>query len=383
VTPGTTGTARPGIGEDGVSPALLSKGQHLMLRTARRRTARRRTAALAAVALSTLVVTALPATAEAGTGSVTLLSSVDVAGAQAAATYWTPARMAAAVPVDGPDVSAADLAGTAGAVTAPAAPRAAAAPRAPGSRETLAGGPAVVRGTRAATVRVATPWTGAAPVTRRVGKVFFTRGSMPYVCSGSSVDSRNASVVVTAGHCATEGGVASTNFVFVPGYRNGQRPAGTWPAQQLFTTPEWSGGDQDSAAALDDDVAFAVVTPQAGRTLAASVGSFAITFGDTASPVTVFGYPVSTRDDGETLKYCRGQRFADTSGTTDRGTKCTMAGGSSGGPWLAGFDPVQGTGTVASVVSFSYRDDATELFGPAFGPSVQAAYTKASTAVLS
>ena len=354
-----------------------------MLRTARRRTARRRTAALAAAALSTLVVTALPATAQAGTGSVTLLSTVDAAGAQAAATYWTPARMAAARPVDGPDVTTTGVAVASEAAAAATAPHATVAPQAAGPRRTLAGGPTVARGKRAAAVAVATPWTGAAPVTRRVGKVFFTRGSLPYVCSGSSIDSRNASVVVTAGHCATEGGVASTNFVFVPGYSNGKRPAGTWPAQQLFTTPEWSGGDQDSAAALNNDVAFAVVTPQGGRTLAASVGSFAITFTDTASPVTVFGYPVSTRDDGETLKYCRGQRFTDTSGTTDRGTNCTMAGGSSGGPWLAGFDPAAGTGTVASVVSFSYRDDPRRLFGPAFGSSVQAAYTRASTAVLS
>ena len=42
-----------------------------------------------------------------------------------------------------------------------------------------------------------------------------------------------------------------------------------------------------------------------------------------------------------------------------------------------------GTGTVASVVSFSYRDDPSRLFGPAFGAPVQAAYAKASTAVLS
>jgi len=365
-----------------------------MLRTARRRTARRRTAGLAAVALATLVATALPTTAEAGTGSVTLLSSVDVAGAQAAATYWTPARMAAATPLDGPDVTTAGVAGALaalGAATAPAAPRASSSPQATGGRspqatggrETLAGGPTVGRGTRAAAVAVARPWAGAAPVTQRVGKVFFTQNSLPYVCSGSSVDSGNASVVVTAGHCATEGGHASKNFVFVPGYGNGKRPFGTWPAQQLFTTPEWSGGNQDGATALNNDVAFAVVTPQGGRTLEAAVGSFPISFTDTTSPVTVFGYPASARDDGETLQYCRGQRFADTAGTTDRGTNCTMAGGSSGGPWLAGFNPATGTGTVASVVSFSYRDAPTQLFGPAFGPSVQAAYAKASAAALS
>ncbi|NIZ93414.1 trypsin-like serine peptidase [Kineococcus rubinsiae] len=362
-----------------------------MLRTARRRTARRRTAGLAAAALSTLAVTALPTAAEAGTGSAsgsaTLLSSVDASGVQAAESYWTTARMAAAVPLDGPDVTTQGVAGALGlraGVGAPAADTDAApggvAPSA--GRTPLAGAP-VVRGTRAPAVKVARPWTGAAGVTQRVGKVFFTRAGMPYVCSASSVDSRNASVVVTAGHCATEGGVPSAKFVFVPGYANGLRPFGTWAAQQLISTPEWSGGDPDSAAALNGDVAFAVLAPRNGRTLAATVGSFAISFSDTTSPVSVFGYPVSTRDDGETLKHCRGQRFADTAGTTDRGTNCVMAGGSSGGPWLAGFDPATGTGTVTSVVSFSYRDNPNALFGPVFGPSVQAAYTKASTAAVS
>ncbi|NAZ84056.1 hypothetical protein GTR02_19810 [Kineococcus sp. R8] len=368
-----------------------------MLRTARRPARRRRGAALAAVVLSSLAVTALPASAQAASGvvggSATLLSTVGAAGAEAATEYWTPERMAAAIPVEGPAVSTQGVAAAVGALTgrtaapAPAAPRTAApeAPRADDGRSTLAGTPGVVRGTRATagTVAVATAWAGPAAVTQRVGKVFFTRGSLPYVCSASSVDSRNGSVVVTAGHCATEGGRASTNFVFVPGYRDGQRPHGTWAARQLFTTPEWSGGDQESAAALNNDVAFAVLAPRSGRTLAATVGSFPIDFADSTSTVTVFGYPVSARDDGETLKYCAGLRFADTSGTTDRGTNCTMAGGSSGGPWLSRFDPVAGRGTVTSVVSFSYQDDPSRLYGPAFGSSVQAAYAKASVAAVS
>ena len=49
-------------------------------------------------------------------------------------------------------------------------------------------------------------------------------------CSGTSVDAPNLSVVFTAGHCVDEGGPQgrwfSRNWVFVPGYHDGERPFG-------------------------------------------------------------------------------------------------------------------------------------------------------------
>ncbi len=56
------------------------------------------------------------------------------------------------------------------------------------------------------------------------GKVFFTIPSGPeagdYVCSRTALNSRNRSVVWTAGHCVfdTDGRVFATNWVFVPGF---------------------------------------------------------------------------------------------------------------------------------------------------------------------
>ena len=69
------------------------------------------------------------------------------------------------------------------------------------------------------------------------GKVFFSDGSANYVCSGTALTSGNESVVWTAGHCVNEGpGAFYTNWAFVPAYKDGARPYGTWTARTLLTT---------------------------------------------------------------------------------------------------------------------------------------------------
>ena len=83
------------------------------------------------------------------------------------------------------------------------------------------------------------------------GKVFFTLGGTDYVCSGTSLDSSNGSVVWTAGHCVNEGpGAFATNWAFVPAYRDGAAPHGTWTARTLLSISQWAnGGDISSTSA--------------------------------------------------------------------------------------------------------------------------------------
>ena len=379
------------------------------------RRSRRLTAAPAAALASTVAAAALalagapsagavdvPAGAGATASSLsspTTLSSVDEAGQQAALDYWTPERMAAARPATA-DVSASSaLAGSpSGDGTAPIAPQAGqtapdaltdAGPdeAADPARSTLAVGeaPRVTRGQRAAApvvtggaVSASATWTGAGPVTAKVGRLYFTQAGTNYECSASSVDSANESVVVTAGHCLTENGAASTNVMFVPGLAGGSEPFGRWSATKLFTTSQWRTGNQVKAEALNYDVGFAVLARKGGKSLADTVGTLGIGFDAPLDRVTVFGYPGhGATSDGYTLKYCTGWRFTDTK-TTDQGTACSMAGGSSGGPWISGFQPEAGTGTVTSVVSFSYNDAPQLLFGPLFGSVVRGVYQQAS-----
>ena len=319
-------------------------------------------------------------------GTATLLSTVDGAAQQAAQDFWTPERMASAQPAGRVvEQGAAAPASTAGADTT-SGPSAA-------TRSTLAAGdaPRIGRDPRrtadvvtGAAVSVGTPWTGTPDAVKAVGRLFFTQGGGNFECSASSVRSAAGNVVVTAGHCLTENGVASTNVVFVPGLAGTSKPYGSFSATRLFTTAQWKDQDQTAAAALNYDVGFAVVgNSTTGRTLADTVGAFDIGFTPALDRVTVFGYPGrGAKSDGSTLQFCTGTRFTDVASnsdaTTDRATLCAMAGGSSGGPWLSGFDPAKGTGTVTSVVSFSYNNAPDVLYGPLFGDVVAAVYHEAA-----
>lgn len=278
-------------------------------------------------------------------------------------TYWTRARMAAAVPAEQ--------------LATPPGTRFA-------RRAALAGYLRQVAAGRAAAltpVDTGSPWSRGGLLTRTTGKVFFTLADTDYVCSGSAVTSADRSTVLTAGHCVydPQGGVWARNWMFVPGYASGTAPHGLFVADHLATTAGWRAtGD------FDDDVALVDVGPRGdGRLLTDAVGSQRIGFdAPRGRPAVAVGYPAEAPWDGETLIGCSGplrqDRRADPSftPTTDQGMACTMTGGSSGGPWLTDLDPRSGRGTVTSVTSFGYTDQPGVLWGPYLGSVARAMYDR-------
>jgi hypothetical protein len=218
-------------------------------------------------------------------------------------------------------------------------------------------------------------WTGAGSVVRTTGKVFFSLGADDYVCSGSAVASPDRSTVLTAGHCVVdpESGTSATNWVFVPGYRDGTAPHGLFAATHLVTTTGWA-----TAEDFDVDLGFADVGRNAaGVRLGDAVGGQKIAFGTPRGRDTyAFGYPAVSPWTGERLVACSGRVVQDTSPppSTDQGLTCTMTPGSSGGPWFSDFDPRTGTGTLTSLTSFSYLEQPGVLWGPYLGAEAQALY---------
>ena len=207
------------------------------------------------------------------------------------------------------------------------------------------------------------------------GKVFFTLGGSNYVCSGSSTTSNNHDVVATAGHCVNEGpGAYATNWAFVPAYDDGARPYGTFTARSLVTTSQWANSGD-----FDYDVAFAVMNPVGGVDLTDTVGSQGIGFNlARGSYMYSFGYPAANPYDGTDIAWCHGTVIQDTfGGSQDQGLNCNMTGGSSGGPWFAGYSETSGVGTLNSVNSFGYTSLRDYMWGPYFGSVAQSAYNTA------
>src|SRR5919204_1033968 len=103
--------------------------------------------------------------------------------------------------------------------------------------------PAGVDATPASLPNGGAAWTAGGAVTTTVGRVFFTYQGRTASCSGDAVTSANRSVVITAGHCVKLQGAWHTNWVFVPGYANGNAPYGTWTAKRTMATPQWAASE--------------------------------------------------------------------------------------------------------------------------------------------
>jgi hypothetical protein len=315
------------------------------------------------------------------TGIVAVGSSAAAPGAKpehgAVVAYWTPDRVAHAVPRD---ISPKNF-----------RPQAGKPPGAGGG----GGG------------NTGSAWTGSGVVKQRTGKVLFTMAGVDYVCSGTAAtdSSTSRSLVLTAGHCVYDetNHAFATNWMFVPDYEDGgsivTNPNGShsftcdttlygcWTATSLVTTTAWANGGA-SLAGFNDDYAFAVVGA-GGKTgesnqLDATVGATPLAF-NIAHPTQVysFGYPQASPYDGQKLIYCSGNDIADTwGGTTDFGLNCNMTGGSSGGPWYVGFGAAGSQGSLNSVNSFKYTAGkfAKYMFGPYFDAYTQRTYTAAQSA---
>jgi len=217
-----------------------------------------------------------------------------------------------------------------------------------------------------------------------VGKIFFTLGATDYTCSGTLVRSRRAYVVLTAAHCVTNGrGQWAVDWTFAPDYSGGAEPYGQYTARRFFVSPRWKG----PADSERYDVAFVRVAPaarygpQARRPRAPTGLPIRFAASQTA-PVEarayVFGYPALRPYTGLYPNYCAG---AAVSSVTRRGSAriaCAMTAGDSGGPWLTGFSPQTGTGTITAVTAYKLSGDLRTLYGTVLGPIARALYLRAS-----
>lgn len=268
--------------------------------------------------------------------------------AAALARYWTPERMANAVSLD-----------KKAAPSRPDAARKAAPTGKPGTTPAASGR----ADTRAPRINESAA----------VGKVFFTNPSNggTYACSASALNSDSKQMVVTAGHCVHggSGGTWMTNWVYVPRYRAGARPFGTFAAKQIRTFNAWINSSD-----LRRDVAMVTTWPLNGNKVVNVTGGHGMSWNfSRTQPITILGYP-GNFGSGESQWACTGTTRA----ASDNGLElqCNFGGGSSGGPWLRVFNDSNGLGSVNGVMSTvtsagwneaAYFDDAVKAMFDAQG----------------
>ncbi|MET9952987.1 hypothetical protein ABZ135_15730 [Streptomyces sp. NPDC006339] len=318
---------------------------------------------VAAQAAEAPEVSATRATARAATTAVEHTVPADTAAR--AAEYWTPERMAAALPATPAQPRTADRPGA----PAPSAPQQPTGPAATGS-DPVAGAAAAADGIKVAVT-----------ATRVVGKVFYRASDgKDYVCSGSAVNSTNKNMVFTAGHCVHGGPGKSwaSNWQFVPYYDHGSRPYGTWWAETLVAFNGWINDGN-----FGYDVGIVITSPSSRGELVNAVGGLGIQWNHAKDrSMTAMGYPQAPPFDGQWQYYCAATTSQRSWWITDQiKMPCNMTGGSSGGPWIHGKDDnVYYSGWVNGVNSnIDNRDNPTEMRSPYFATWVGDAFNKYST----
>ena len=244
---------------------------------------------------------------------------VSAAAQRAAVAFWTPGRMAQAAAAGGPP------AGT---------PTAA----------TFAGIPTV-------------------------GVLFYTTGTQKHFCTASVTDSRPGDLVLTAAHCVYRKRYA-TNVAYVPRYHDGLRPFGTWPVKAMLVATRWK-----KAHDPDDDFAFLALGTVGKQQVQSVTKGLALGLnGSYAEPVEVIGY----NDSGDEPLRCHVRSFKFRARQQEFYCHDFWI-GTSGGPWITGFNAATGTGTVHGVIG-GYQEGGRHewaSYSPYFGSQAAALYRAA------
>jgi hypothetical protein len=286
----------------------------------------------AGIGLATSVPAGALAHNAAGGGPPGVTYAVSAAAQDGARAFWTPARMQATVPD----------------VARPAAPAIGPQATAP-------------NGTPTATRFLGVPTTGA---------LFYTTGTLKHFCTASVVDSTAGDLVITAAHCVYGSGYAA-NIAYVPKYHGGWRPFGTWTVSAITIATGWRDGHDPNL-----DVAFLAVTSPSGARIQSVTGglTFAVN-APYAMSVEIIGY---NNADADPVR-C-GARTFKFQGGAQIGFYCHgYSSGTSGGPWIEGYNTHTGTGVVHGVIGGYEEGGIYEWasYSPYFGAAIGALFSQA------
>ena len=206
-----------------------------------------------------------------------------------------------------------------------------------------------------------------------IGRLFFQIPGLTgtYACTGAVAYGR---AVWTAGHCVyTVGRGWSYNMWFVPAYRNGAYPYGSFTVKSRTALSGWV-----SAGNLAYDIGMVTVNDKDGMKLSQWVGSLGFVWNQPATQLFhAFGYP-GNYSSGQYLVACAASTYDrdPLAGPDAIGIGCNMGSGASGGPWLVAYSPFKASSSnyVNGIISYSYTTKPLEVYGPYFGNEAKQLY---------
>ena len=178
---------------------------------------------------------------------------------------------------------------------------------------------------------------------RAAGKLFFLINGSTFICSASLI---KPGIVVTAAHCVANYGQSQfySGWQFVPAYRNGSAPYGTWTVTQAWVMTAYYNGTDGCAVygvVCPDDVAVLILNTQNSTYVGNTTGWFGYWYGggftsNSLAQVTQLGYPVGLNS-AALMERNDSYGYISSSNSNNTIIGSNMDGGSSGGPWIENF----------------------------------------------
>lgn len=178
----------------------------------------------------------------------------------------------------------------------------------------------------------------------RVGALFYNDIKGDHYCTAGVVDSPHRNMLVTAAHCLYSQGSYNKDIVFVPGYRSGNTPYGVWSIKSMLVDDRWIKS-QDP----DMDVGFVALEPGSdkhGKNIEEVLGANKLGIDEGFDHVVeVTGYPSNSDQPVSCMTRTRKQSAHQLRFDCGR-----FFGGTSGAPWVTGYDPRKKTGRIIGVI---------------------------------
>ena len=206
-----------------------------------------------------------------------------------------------------------------------------------------------------------------------VGRLSFTiPGSGTSYCSATVVSGNN---IITAAHCLYDSTLNRwySNWTFIPAYRNGSAPFGTFSWRTCQILPQWinlTGNYSVNTWARYDVGVCTMGTNSVGVSLNNAVGWAGRQWNwPYVRHLHTLGYPFKNTSNvflpnaGLFLRTCAAETFVQA--LDIRGMGCNWGGGISGGPWMSGYAPGTLSGWVDGVNSGIFIG-VQNLYGPRF-----------------
>lgn len=207
----------------------------------------------------------------------------------------------------------------------------------------------------------------------RVGAIFDQDVTGNHFCTASVVHSPGKNLLVTAAHCVHggKGGSYSSDLVFVPEYRDGSAPQGQWPITDIVVDQRWIDSSDP-----DLDVAFVGLGQVNGQNIEDVLGGNTLGISKGFDRIVqITGYP----SDASAPISCVNKTTQQSA--YQMKIACTgYPGGTSGSPWLSGFDKKTRTGTVIGVIGgYQEGGDTDDIsYSAYFDADVQTLYNRAT-----